>query len=224
MADNATLRERIRNGETLQVGGAPMDSTKDQLAEILNQGSYDMIGVCSQHGPFDEEKLHAFCTNAHALGIPVQLRIKHPKHAYLIGNLCDLGPAAIVIPQTEDEAVVDEAIRAFYYPPVGIRSFPPPNGYGRDKYTEREEYIEWWNENGILTFQVESVNAAVNARKLAKPGVAMVYFGAQDLGISIATHPNSPFSSVEECKAHVQKQMEGTGIKVSKADGPGGEV
>ena len=56
MPDNATLRERIRNGETLQVGGAPMDATKDELAEILKQGSYDMIGVCSQHGPFDEKK------------------------------------------------------------------------------------------------------------------------------------------------------------------------
>ena len=91
MPDNTTLRERIRNGETLHIGGAPMDATKDELAAILKQDSYDMIGVCSQHGPFNEEKLWSFCKNAHELGIPVQLRIKHPQHAYLIGNLCDLG-------------------------------------------------------------------------------------------------------------------------------------
>ena len=71
MPDNATLRERIRKGETLQVGSAPMDATKDELAETLNQGPYDLIGVCSQHGPFDEEKLWSFCANAHELGIPV---------------------------------------------------------------------------------------------------------------------------------------------------------
>lgn len=224
MPDNATLRERIRNGETLHVGNAPMDATKDELAEILKQGPFDMIGVCSQHGPFNEEKLWLFCKNAHELGIPVQLRIKHPKHAYLIGNLCDLGPAAIVIPQVDDEADIDEAIRAFYYPPVGIRSFPPPNGYGTDKCLERDEYIEWWNENGILTFQLESVEAVVNARKLAKPGIAMLYFGAEDLKISIAAHPNSPFSTIEECKAYVRRQMEGTGIKVAKADAPSGEI
>ncbi len=224
MPDNATLRERMRNGETLQIGSASMDATKDQLVDILNQGSYDMIGVCSQHGPFDEEKLHSFCTYAHQLGVPVQLRIKHPKDAYIIGNLCDLGPAAIVIPQVEEEVVVDEAIRAFYYPPVGIRSFPPPNGYGRDKYTDRDEYMEWWNENGILAVQIESVNATVNACKLAKPGIAMIYFGVQDLDISIAMHPNPPFLSVEDCKVHVREQMESTGIKVSKADALSGEV
>ena len=64
----------------------------------------------------------------------------------------------------------------------------------------------------------------MNARKLAKPGIAMLYFGAEDLKISIETHPNSPFSTVAECKAYVRRQMEGTGIKVAKADAPSGEI
>ena len=53
------------------------------------------------------------------IGIPVQFRIKHTRHAYLIGNILDLGPMAIEVPLVEDEAIVDEALAAFYYPQVG---------------------------------------------------------------------------------------------------------
>ena len=129
-----------------------------------------MITVDSQHAPFNEEKLVEFCRNAKELDMPVQFRIKHTRYTYMLGNLLDLGPAAIVVPQVETEGTVDEAIRAFYYPPVGKRSWPAPNGWGWSGDVDRSEYIEWWNENGILSFQIESVDAVLNARKLANPG------------------------------------------------------
>ena len=58
--------------------------------------------------------------------MPVQFRIKNTRHAYLIGNVLDLGPMAIEVPLVEDEAVVQEALDAFYYPQVGHRSWGGP--------------------------------------------------------------------------------------------------
>ena len=70
----------------------------------------------AQHGPFNEAQLMAFCIMAQDLNLPVQIRIKHTQHAYLIGNYLDLGPSGIMVPEVENEAIVDEALNAFYYP------------------------------------------------------------------------------------------------------------
>jgi len=216
------LRERMRNGEILNIAGATLETTKSEMEAILSEDSYDMIVTDAQHAPFNEEKLVEYCKNARELDMPVQFRIKHTRHTYLLGNLLDLGPAAIVVPQVETEATVDEAISMFYYPPVGKRSWPPPNGWGFSGGCDRAEYIEWWNANGILSLQIESVDAVLNARKLAKPGISMLHWGMNDLRFSLETYPNPPFASVDECVAHVQKQMEGTGVKVSTGVAPGG--
>ena len=102
-----------------------MDASKSQLEEILSKDQYDMVCIDSQHSAFDENALVRFCAMAEDLGVPVQFRIKHTRHAYLIGNYVDLGPLAIVVPQVEHESTVDEAIDAFYYPQVGKRSWGP---------------------------------------------------------------------------------------------------
>ena len=218
------LRERMRNGEELNIANGRLGMSKTDIEGILGGDSYDMIGVDSQHAPFNEEKLVEFCRNARELDMPVQFRIKNTRHTYLLGNLLDLGPAAIVVPQVETEATVDEAISSFYYPPVGKRSWPPPNGWGWSGGVDWTEYIEWWNENGILSFQIESVEAVLNARKLAKPGISMIHWGKNDLNFSLELYPDPPFASFEECVAHVQKQMEGTGVKVANAIAPSGRL
>lgn len=223
MPDNVLLKQRIHSGETIKIAGASINTTQSQLEEILSQDDYDLVGVDSQHSAFNEEKLVTFCNTAEELGIPVQLRIKHTRHAYLIGNMLDLGPLAIVVPQVEEEATVDEAIDAFYYPQVGKRSWGPSNGYG---FTggDRLEYAEWWNNNGILILQLESPNAVVNARKLAKPGVDMFVFGANDLNFSLESYEDPPLKTVEECIQHVVEQMEGTNVKVGAGNSPSGRL
>ena len=214
MPDKGSLKQRIHRGEVIKVASASMGVEKSQLEDILSKDNYDLVGVDSQHSAFNEEKLVAFCAMAEELDIPVQLRIKHTRHAYLIGNHLDLGPLAIVVPQVEEESTVLEAIDAFYYPPIGKRSWGGAARYGIKERSDRLEYAEWWNNNGILILQLESVNAISNAKKLAKPGVDMLVFGAMDLSFSLESYPEHPFRTVEDCIRHVVKQMEGTQVKV----------
>ena len=95
MADNDSLKERIRAGEIAVGVSASLDSTKSQLEAILSKDAYGFLTIDSQHSPFNEEKLVAFCGTAQDLGMPVQFRIKNTHNAYLIGNILDLGPGAI---------------------------------------------------------------------------------------------------------------------------------
>ena len=224
MPDKGSLKQRIHRGEVIKVASASMGVEKSQLEDILSKDDYDLVGVDSQHSAFNEEKLVEFCGIAEELDIPVQLRIKHTRHAYLIGNHLDLGPLAIVVPQVEEELTVLEAIDAFYYPPIGKRSWGGAARYGIKERSDRLEYAEWWNNNGILILQLESVNAISNAKKLAKPGVDMLVFGAMDLSFSLESYPEHPFRTVEDCIRHVVKQMEGTQVKVGVGNSPSGQL
>ena len=220
-----SLKQRIHNKEPIKIaGGVPFGCTRDEMAAVLNSDNYDLISVDHQHAAANEDKLVEYCKMADEFSVGVQLRIKHTRHAYLIGNMLDLGPLAIVVPQVETVETVDEAIDAFYYPQMGKRSWGPSSGYGIHRGMDRLEYAEWWNNIGILILQIESVDAVINVRKFAKPGVDMVTFGENDLNFSIESYPSAPFKNLQECIAHVEIQLADTHVKVGAGRSPSGSL
>ncbi|MEM7028409.1 MAG: aldolase/citrate lyase family protein [Chloroflexota bacterium] len=215
MSNTPSLKERIRRGDTLIGVSAPVNATRDQLEAILSKDSYDFIFADSQHSAYNEERLVSFCATAEELGMPVQFRIKHTRHTYLIGNILDLGPLGIEVPQVELESTVDEALDNFYYPQLGKRSWGGPMRYGFKGREDRLTYADWWNNTGILCMQIESIQAATNARQLAKSGVDCLTWGPADLTFDIEAHPEHPFKTVDDCLQHVLKQLAGTNTRVS---------
>ncbi|MFQ6030466.1 MAG: aldolase/citrate lyase family protein [Dehalococcoidia bacterium] len=219
MAAQDSLKQRIRRGETVIGVSVPIDADRSQMEDILGKDSYDFLTLDSQHSPYDEEKLVRYCSLAEDLGIPVQFRIKNTRHAYLIGNILDLGPAAIEVPLVGDESVVDEALAAFYYPQVGKRSWGGAARHGVRGRDDRLEYADWWNNHGVLCLQMETLNAVTNARQLAKPGVDCLTWGPADLSFDIEAHPQHPLQTVDDCLRHVLQQLAGTEVKVSFRNG-----
>ena len=219
MAGNGSLKERIRRGDIVVGVSAPIDSTRSQLEDILGKDSYGFLTLDSQHSPYNEEKLVSLCALAEEMGMPVQFRIKHTRHAYLIGNILDLGPMAIEVPLVEEESVVDEALAAFYYPQAGKRSWGGGARYGVAGRDDRLEYAQWWNNTGVLCLQIETVTGVTNARQLAKPGIDCLTWGPADLSFDLEAHPQYPFKSVDDCVRHVLDQLEGTGVKISFRSG-----
>ena len=220
-----SLKQRIHNKEAINIAsGVPFGCTRDEMEAVLGQGTYDLVSVDHQHGPANEDQLVEYCAMASEFDVGVQLRIKHTRNAYLIGNLLDLGPLAIVVPQVESVETVDEAIDFFYYLPMGKRSWGPSSAYGIKGGMDRLEYAEWWNNTGILILQIESVDAVINVSKFAKPGVDMVTFGENDLNFSIESYPSSPFQNLQECIAHVETQLADTHVKVGAGSSPSGSL
>ena len=211
----ASLKERIVRGDIIVGVSVPITATKSQMEDILSKDDYAFIHADSQHSPYSEERLVQYCETAKEVGIPVQFRIKHPRHAYLVGNVLDLGPLGIEVPLVEDEATVDEAINWFYYPQVAKRSWGGAARFGVEERGDRLEYAEWWNENGILCIQMETLRAVTNARHLAKPGITCLTWGPADLSYDIEAHPHHPLQSVDDCLKHVIQQFEGTNIRMS---------
>ena len=219
MPEQESLKQRIHHGDIVVGVSVPIQIDRSRLETILSQDAYDFVAVDSQHSPYHEERLVAFCAMAEDVGIPVQFRIKHPRHAYLIGNILDLGPLSIEVPLVEEASTVDEALAAFYYPQVGKRSWGGAARYGVKGREDRLEYAHWWNNHGLLCLQIETIQAVTNARKLAKPGVDCLTWGPADLSFDLEGHPAHPFKTVDDCLRHVLTQLEGTDVKVSFRSG-----
>jgi 4-hydroxy-2-oxoheptanedioate aldolase len=224
MSEQRTLKQRLHAKGSINIAFVTLEMSKPELAAKLSQDTYDMIHVDAQHTPLNDRDLVAFCQRANALCMPAQMRIRHTREAYAIGRYLDFGLFSVVVPQVETEATVDEAIEAFYYPPLGKRSWWPQWGYGFERGCDQREYADWWNANGILVLQLESVPAILSARQLAKPGVDMFAFGAADLGLSIQATPSSPFASFEECRNHVVGQTQDLPIKVGASRSQVGQM
>jgi len=201
-----TLKERIHAGETIIGVGLSYTVNRDYLQSLLDKYEYDFCHIDVQHGPINEEAILSFCAIAHDFDLPVKMRIKHARDAYLIGNYLDLGLSGIEIPSAELNSTVDEALNALFYPPTGRRSWGQPHK-GPGIPTDRIGHAKWYDNYGMLWLQMESIKGVTDALKLAKPGVDCFSFGPNDLNFDIETYPAHPLNSVDKCVNHVVEQL-----------------
>jgi 2-keto-3-deoxy-L-rhamnonate aldolase RhmA len=217
-AEAEGLKQKIRAGERVYGASVPVNCTPERFDAILAGGRYDFVAIDSQHTPLNEERVAEFCAMAEARDVFVQFRIKHTRHAYLIGNYLDLGPCGVEVPQTELDSTVEEAVHYFYYPPEGGRSYG-----GRARRASQgknpETYAAWWNRFGVLWLQIESVEAATHCRQLAKPGVDVLSFGPIDLAFNLKTHPRHPFQAVDDCIRYVGQALAGSNVRMCVRNG-----
>jgi 2-keto-3-deoxy-L-rhamnonate aldolase RhmA len=219
-----SLKEKMHRGQQIKMAAAPVDSTRGQLEAIIKkQGQVELFSLDGQHRPLpDERELVKFCKLAEELGAGVQLRVPHVKFAHLTGRFADLGVMAVMVPLVEDEATADEAINNFYYPPFGNRSWGGEFRYKEKPPTDRLQYSQWWNTNGLLGFQIETLRAALNVRNIVKPGVDWISWGPGDMAFDLERHSNSPFKTIEEVHAFVIQQLKGYDVRLPGA-GSGGD-
>lgn len=213
-----SLKEKMHKGEPIRTVSAVVESTRDELEQVIaNEGEVDLFSVDGQHRPLpDERDLVKFCKLAEELGAGVQLRIPHPRWAYMTGRFADLGVLAILVPIVEEVATADEAIDNFYYPPLGNRSWGGEFRFGEKPPTDRLEYSQWWNGTGMLGFQIETLRGALNVRNLVKPGVDWISWGPGDMSFDIERHSNSPFKTLDEAHTFVIEQLKGVDVRVPR--------
>jgi 2-keto-3-deoxy-L-rhamnonate aldolase RhmA len=220
MSENKPLKQRIQEGEVLVSLRLSVDTNRPQLETILSQGTYDFIYVDGQHTAFSDDQLVTLCATAEELGLPVQFRIPHTRHAYLIGRYLDLGLTGILVPQVETEADVEEAIAQCYYPQIGRRSWGGKARLGLKRWgrpVDRREYASWWNRQAVLAVQYESVSAINLSRRLARPGIDYVAFGPNDLLFNMEGQPDNPFQNVDAAMRHTAGQLQDSGIRLGMA-------
>jgi 2-keto-3-deoxy-L-rhamnonate aldolase RhmA len=210
MSTDRSLKQRIRDREILVALRVGVTMDRSEIERALEQKPYDLLYVEGQHSPFTEDQLVTFCRMAEEIDIPVKLRIPHVQHTYLIGRYFDFGPLAILVPEVEEEASVEEAIKYTNYLPDGKRSFGGPFRYGvasGKAPAERKQYAGWWSDQAVLGIMLESIEAISNARRFIKPGLDFIAFGTSDMGLSLETNPDFPIRNTDDCMRYVADQV-----------------
>jgi 2-keto-3-deoxy-L-rhamnonate aldolase RhmA len=118
------------------------------------------------------------------------------------------------VPEVDNRKTVLEAINAFYYPPIGKRSWGGAARYGIKEHGDRLEYADWWNKNGILGIKIESVKAVLNVRELAQTGVDYLDIGPNDLLFDLETSRHPYLKSLSDCIEHIQKELVDSHIRI----------
>lgn len=213
-----SLKEKMHSGQRIRSAAATVDTTRAELQELSKKvGGAELFSLDAQHRPLpDERDLVKFCKMAEELGAGVQIRLQHPKLAYLTGRFADLGVLAVMVPLVEDVDTANEAIDNFYYPPLGNRSWGGEFRYRETPPTDRLKYAQWWNGHALLGFQIETLRGALNARNIVKPGVDWISWGPGDMAFDIERHSNSPFKTVDEVHQYVIQQLKGYDVQLPR--------
>lgn len=211
-----SVKEKMHTGQPVRTAAATVDATRAQLQEIIKKnGSVDLFSLDAQHRPLpDERELVKFCKLAEELGAGVQLRLQHPRLAYLTGRYADLGVLAVMVPLVEEVETARLAIENFYYPPLGNRSWGGEFRYGEKPPADRLQYSQWWNGRALLGFQIETLRGALNARHIVQPGVDWISWGPGDMAFDLEMHSNSPFKSLDEVHRFVIEQLKGYDVRL----------
>ena len=75
------LKEAVRIKDEVVLLNCTVDMTRSQLEVALGNGDYDAVYFDGQHRPISDDKIVAFCANAEALNMPVQMRLPHTRHS-----------------------------------------------------------------------------------------------------------------------------------------------
>jgi len=217
-----TIKERIASAMPFHIGMLSVDSGPARIAEMSNGQGWDLAFVDLQHTAYTEPQLSQFLHDATCADVPIMLRVPHPEASWHISRVLDFGAAAVLVPMVETTENVRAAVDSFYYPPMGNRSCGLGKAYGYAPSQDARTYANWWNANGILALQIETVRAVRDIRKLILPGVDLILFGGVDLSFSLEATPNCPFASVAACMAHAVEQTQGFDVRIGVSNLPFG--
>lgn len=203
----ATLRARIRSGETLFGAWAGLGSPA--AAELLGISGLDWIVVDLEHGSATEADLVAHLTAIEVTGTVALVRPQSAERLR-IGRALDLGAAGLVVPRLDTPDQVREAIGYLRYPPAGGRGVALLTRGGRLGAVNHTG-VAALNDDIVGIVQIESPGALEAADEIASiDGVDVLFVGPADLSHSLGVpgqFANERYQSalrrvVDACRAH----------------------
>jgi 4-hydroxy-2-oxoheptanedioate aldolase len=178
-----TVKQLWREGKPAIGGWLSIPSTT--TAEVMAQQGFDWLCVDTQHGLIDyTNALPMLQVISSGPAMPfVRVPWNEPS---IIMKYLDAGAYGIIVPMIETKADAEAAVRAFRYPPIGIRSFGPARAtiYGGSDYGEKA------NDELALILMIETASAIEHLDEIASvPGVDALYIGPADLSQSLGLGP-----------------------------------
>ena len=187
------------------------------MQEIIKKnGGVDLFSLDAQHRPnSDERELVRFCKTRGGIGSRCAASdLQHPKLAYLTGatRIWAYLPSWFRSSKRSRQSTRPSAISTTrrLATGAGVES----SDIGEKPPADRLQYSQWWNGNGLLGFQIETLRGALNARNIVKPGIDWISWGPGDMAFDLERHSNSPFKTLDEVHGYVIQQLKGYDVRL----------
>jgi 4-hydroxy-2-oxoheptanedioate aldolase len=155
-------------------------------AEIMAQCGFDSVTVDLQHGVQDYlSMVQCFqAMQAHPVTPMVRVPWNEPG---IIGKVLDAGAQGVICPMVNTRAEAEAFVAACKYPPRGTRSNGPIRA---GLYGEPGTYQKTANSETLCIPMIETRSAVENLEAILDvEGIAGVYIGPSDLGLSYGLPP-----------------------------------
>ena len=172
------IRDTLTSGRVAI--GQGITFTDSAISELIAEAGYDFSWIDMEHAPIGlEAALHHVVASRGTSTAPF---IRVPQNAVnVIKPVLDLAPAGIIVPQVNSAEEAGAAVRAWRYPPQGVRGYGVVRGI-RFGAVSQPDYLVESADNPIVVIQIEHREAVANIEAMAAvPGVEVYCLGLNDL-------------------------------------------
>ncbi|MGF7111561.1 4-hydroxy-2-oxoheptanedioate aldolase [Pseudomonas laurylsulfatiphila] len=208
-----TFKLRLQRGET-QIG-LWLGLADPYCAELAANAGFDWLLIDGEHAPNDLRGM---------LG-QLQAVAPYPSHPVirpvigdtaLIKQVLDIGVQTLLVPMVESAEQARELVRAFHYPPSGVRGVGSALARA-SRWNSIPGYLDKADEQMCLLVQIENQEGLANLDAIAAvEGVDGVFIGPADLSASMGFrgNPGHPQvqAAIEDAIARIQKAGKAAGI------------
>jgi len=172
---------KLRAGKVITGPNLVYDSPS--LAEHVAHLGFDFVWIDWQHGQWSEHTLNDALARYLTVASAPIVRVKGNEPG-TINRVLDMGAMGVIVPYVQDADQARAAVRATYYPPIGIRS---GGGVRLGLIGDgAADYFAHANDEIFLCVMVETELAISNIEEIMRvPGIDVVLIGPGDLMIDI---------------------------------------
>lgn len=161
--------------------GNYVTTASPRMVELLGAAGFDFVRIDMSDVGVNIETVESMIRAAHAVGITPFVRTPEGS-AWHIQIALQMGALGVIVPRVTGPKDVEAAVRAAKPPPIGERHAGPGGPTGRYGAVSSEEYLEWVNDNVLLSVQVETKEGVDAIEEIVSvPGLDMVQSGRGDL-------------------------------------------
>lgn len=155
-----------------------------ESVELLALAGFDFVVIDAEHGAIDISTMSTMIGMALGCGLAPFVRVAGTAPRDVQAPL-DAGAAGLFVPQVDDVAGAQDAVRATRFPPLGRRGASNSGRAGRWGLEALGDYLRTGNEEVRLVVQAESVGALEAIVEIGQvAGVDAVFIGPTDLAVS----------------------------------------
>ncbi len=168
-------------------------------AEVMAQCGFDSVTVDMQHGVQDYQSMVQCFQAMQAHPVTPMVRVPWNEPG-IIGKVLDAGAMGVICPMINTKKEAEAMVQYSKYPPLGTRSNGPIRA---GMYGEATSYQTTANTETLCIPMIETKQAVKNIEAILDvEGIAGVYVGPSDLGLSYGLAPKLNRDEPEILKAY----------------------